>query len=175
MLLQDGETIIRSPLPGDADQLAVLRSSPALLQSLRGRLFPNSLEGPERLLRTQNEGEFPTRLVWTVAKLGGQKEDGVGQVELSRIDWISRTCWFGVWIGPSFQGQGHGYRATRLVCRTALETYGLRQIRLEVLETNKSAIAIYRKLGFEVEGVMSNAATVNRVNENLLIFRLGEP
>jgi RimJ/RimL family protein N-acetyltransferase len=78
----------------------------------------------------------------------------VGQVSLYNIAWAEKRAEFGrLLIGDSeAQGQGLARRATQLLLTTAFNQLGLNDIYLEVFKDNASAVAIYRKCGFQPMG-----------------------
>ena len=77
----------------------------------------------------------------------------------------------GVALLPPLRGQGVG---RRLIARTleAAHAYGLTRIELTVRENNRNAIALYRKFGFEIEGLRRNALKIDGRYENLVIMAL---
>lgn len=74
----------------------------------------------------------------------------VGQVAIYNIDWAAGRAEFGrLMLGdPAAAGQGIAKDATQLIVDEALASWGLREIYLQVIETNVRAIAIYRACGF---------------------------
>jgi ribosomal protein S18 acetylase RimI-like enzyme len=75
----------------------------------------------------------------------------------------------GVALLPEFRGQGLGGRLMRQALDAA-QTYGLHRIELTVRENNANAIALYRKLGFETEGLLRDAIKVDGVYENVVLM-----
>lgn len=62
--------------------------------------------------------------------------------------------------GPRVFGKGYGTEATRLVRDFAFGELGLHRLALEVNSFNAAAIAVYRKVGFLLEGVRRDAIRV---------------
>ena len=86
----------------------------------------------------------------------------IGAVYLLSIDWVSRSSEFAIWIGEkSSQGQGAGLFATREALRHAFLDLNLNRIYLTVLEDNARALALYKKVGFKVEGALRQAVFKN--------------
>ena len=72
---------------------------------------------------------------------------------------------------PEFRGQGLGGRLIRQTLDAA-RTFGLHRVELTVRQDNRSAIALYRKIGFEIEGLMRDAIKVDDVCENVVLMAL---
>jgi ribosomal protein S18 acetylase RimI-like enzyme len=73
----------------------------------------------------------------------------------------------GMGLLPQFRGQGIGRRLMQRTIGAALE-FGLTRIELTVRETNLNAIALYKKFGFETEGLQRRAVRIDGRYENLL-------
>ena len=73
----------------------------------------------------------------------------------------------GMGLLPPFRGRGLGTRLMTTVLAAARRAR-LRRVELTVRETNTSAIALYAKMGFEVEGRFRDAVEVEGVYENVL-------
>jgi len=52
----------------------------------------------------------------------------------------------------------------------AARTIGLQRVELSVRENNRNAIALYEKVGFEIEGVQRNAVFVDGTYENIILM-----
>lgn len=78
----------------------------------------------------------------------------IGTVYIRDIDYAYKNGEFGIYIGEeSSRGCGYGQAAMELICHYAFQTLKLHKIFLRVLETNKTAIALYEKCGFQKEGL----------------------
>ncbi|MCE3200694.1 GNAT family N-acetyltransferase [Paenibacillus sonchi] len=62
---------------------------------------------------------------------------------------------FGIGVLQEYWGLGIGSHMLSAAIAWA-EACGLRKLTLNVLETNRNAIALYRKLGFTEEGLLKN-------------------
>jgi ribosomal protein S18 acetylase RimI-like enzyme len=74
---------------------------------------------------------------------------------------------FGVGLLPQFRGQGLGTRLTKAALGAA-RAFGLHRVELTVREHNTGAMELYRKAGFEIEGVQRDAVLVDGVYENVV-------
>ena len=88
----------------------------------------------------------------------GRDHGLIGIVRLMFIDWISSNAELGIYLGDrGCRRKGFGKEATRLVLDYAFETLNLKRVYLRVLKTNRSAINLYRSVGFKREGVLRKA------------------
>ena len=77
----------------------------------------------------------------------------------------------GVGLLPEFRGQGIGRRLMQRTIDAAF-AFGLTRIELTVREANVNAIALYKSLGFEIEGLHRNAVCIEGRYENLYSMAL---
>jgi ribosomal protein S18 acetylase RimI-like enzyme len=75
----------------------------------------------------------------------------------------------GMGLLPQFRRQGLGRRLMERSLAAA-RTFGLHRVELTVRENNENAIALYKKVGFEIEGVQRNAILVDGTYENLILM-----
>ncbi|MBA2399582.1 MAG: GNAT family N-acetyltransferase [Bradyrhizobium sp.] len=77
----------------------------------------------------------------------------------------------GMGLLPQFRRRGIG---KRLIAQAlgAAQAFGLQRVELTVRENNVNAIALYKKVGFEIEGVQREAILVDGVHENLILMGL---
>lgn len=73
-------------------------------------------------------------------------------MELVEIDYIHRKAEFQIIVAPGYQGGGIATEATRRALNYAFSVLNMHKIYLLVSTDNRSAIHIYEKLGFVVEG-----------------------
>jgi RimJ/RimL family protein N-acetyltransferase len=93
----------------------------------------------------------------------------VGQVSLYDIDWNAGAAEFGrLLVGePLAKRKGYAKDATRLILKYGFETLGLKNIMLEVKDSNEAAISIYRTIGF-TETSKKNGLIVMTISETTL-------
>jgi RimJ/RimL family protein N-acetyltransferase len=137
----------------------------------RGALWSDAPFGTreaQRWLRAVSDGYDTTRLTLAVELRASGRL--VGLTNLTRIDRRSRTAYFGVVIGEKdCWGQGIAHETLQLILKRASKL-GLRKILLEVASDNPRAIALYRRAGFEVEGVLRRQLPRGRTFVDILIM-----
>jgi ribosomal protein S18 acetylase RimI-like enzyme len=77
----------------------------------------------------------------------------------------------GVGLLPDFRGKGIGRKLMGQTIDAAF-AFGLTRIELTVREENVNAIALYKSLGFEIEGLHRNAVCIEGQYENLYSMAL---
>jgi ribosomal protein S18 acetylase RimI-like enzyme len=77
----------------------------------------------------------------------------------------------GIGLLPEFRGKGIGRKLMRRTIGAAFP-FGLTRIELTVRENNVNAIALYKSLGFEIEGLHRNAVCIEGQYENLYSMAL---
>jgi ribosomal protein S18 acetylase RimI-like enzyme len=77
----------------------------------------------------------------------------------------------GIGILKDFRGKGLGRKLMTETIAKA-QRQGLTRIELTVRENNDNAIALYKKLGFETEGLKKRAARIDGVYENIYLMAL---
>ena len=77
----------------------------------------------------------------------------------------------GIAVLAEYRGQGVGQALLHAALNKAKEI-GLTRIELTVREKNESAIALYKKFGFEIEGLHRNAVQIEAVYENHISMAL---
>lgn len=78
----------------------------------------------------------------------------IGVAEIEDINWHHSNAWLSISLGKAFWNQGLGIEALRLLVRYAFQELNLHRLQLTVFEYNERAQAVYRKVGFCLEGRM---------------------
>ena len=102
-----------------------------------------------------------------VAVIDGQIAGWCDVIPNSRRAVQAHCGTLGMGLLPPFRGQGIGRKLMQRTLGAALE-FGLTRIELTVRETNVNAIALYRKFGFEAEGLHRRAVRIDGRYENLI-------
>jgi RimJ/RimL family protein N-acetyltransferase len=137
---------LRAWEPEDHEVAVRLFNDPDVLDGLTA-VWPST---PEQQEAWFEEGRRRGDLLFAVEAI----EDGslVGAVSIGRIDPASRSGTLGMFVGKPSWGRGFGTEALRLACRFAFRSANLARIELNVLTENDRALAVYRKVGFAIEG-----------------------
>jgi len=81
------------------------------------------------------------------------EQDLIGYVELDGILWPHGVSGFSIAIGDRANwGQGYGYEAARLALAFAFDELNLYRVTATIFSYNERSIALFEKLGFQLEG-----------------------
>ena len=95
----------------------------------------------------------------------------IGACCLVGIDWIGRLAEFRIRIGErGAWGQGLGAEASRLLMRYGFMDLNLERIWLRVFASNRRAIRMYERLGFQAEGKLRRSALVQGLAEDVVLM-----
>ncbi len=143
---------IRSAAEQDAAELSGLRwqidGETENLERLQGEEFID-VEGFTGMIRADTEA---SRNLFLVAEVQGRLI-GFARCQGNSLSRNAHKVEFGICILQEFWGYGIGYNLLQQATSWA-DANGVVKISLTVLETNGPAISLYRKFGFETEGVL---------------------
>jgi RimJ/RimL family protein N-acetyltransferase len=151
--IKSGDKIlVRSALQTEADQILRLAKSvieEEIYQLTSSSEFKMTTEDEEKWIRSHLEN--PQHLL-LVAILNDQI---VGMLDFSngRRQRIAHTGEFGMSVAKRFREKGIGSCLLSALIEWAKSTMTIEKINLCVHSNNERAIALYRKMGFEIEGV----------------------
>ena len=83
-------------------------------------------------------------------------DDYLGTVSLKNIDYENNNAEYAISFIKEAQGTGAAVFATKEILNKAFSELKLEKVYLNVLSTNKRAIAFYKKMGFKEEGIFKN-------------------
>lgn len=97
----------------------------------------------------------------------------IGTIGLSSIDKINSRAEYGITIGEiEYMGKGYAKEASQLILKYAFEEINLNKVFLKVFEDNTRAIGMYKKLGFNVDGVLRQDVFKDGIFRNVIEMSL---
>ncbi len=145
----------------DLEKVVEWFNDPEYLGNLMiGMITPRSLDQSqhwyERHLNEEHNWFSPSDPDFSIRTLGNDKL--IGFFALNDVDWKNLNCWVAIGIGDrSYWSKGYGTDAMRVGLRYAFAEMGLNRVQLMVFAFNERAIASYKKVGFQVEGIRREA------------------
>ncbi|MDM5433648.1 GNAT family N-acetyltransferase [Bacillus hominis] len=145
---------IRSAAETDAEQLSEIRiqidGETENMDREAGEGLIDKI-GFQKIIKTDSE---EMKNLFLVAEVHNRIV-GFSRCEGSDLKRLSHKVDFGICILKEFWGYGIG-KNLLLQSISWSEENDVKKISLQVLETNEKAIQLYKKLGFEVEGILKN-------------------
>ncbi|QQE77070.1 GNAT family N-acetyltransferase [Alicyclobacillus sp. SO9] len=97
----------------------------------------------------------------------------IGEVSYRDMDVVKGTCVLGIMIGDkAYWGKGYGTEAVRAMCSFLFQRFQLRRIQLDTWVGNERAIRSYKKVGFQIEGVLRKSTLVKGVPTDEVVMGL---
>lgn len=126
-------------------------NDPEVTLYLETGLFPTTHEDLEQYYRSVVQN--PQNIM--LAIIDRETNKHIGNVKLGSINWLHRFAEFGIMIGDkSFWGRQYGTEVVGLTLQYGFMKLNLHKITLGVHATHVSAVALYRKFGFKLEGTL---------------------
>jgi len=145
------EITIRTADPSDAEAILKCYTAPlAARNTLQIRY--RSLESVREQLTKSGEGDH-----LLVAEIEGEVVGVIGLHTSSRPR-VNHKAEVGMMVRDDWKGKGVGAALMQAVIELADKWLNLTRIELTVFTDNESAIALYRKFGFEIEGTLRKYA-----------------
>jgi len=124
-------------------------NDPVTTHYLESGTFPMSYEGLENFY-TEVTGS-QNQVILAIAD--SESNEHIGNVKLAPISWVHRRATFGILIGnEQYRNRGVGTEVTHLILNYAFYKLNLQRIDLGVYANNESAIKMYERVGFKIEG-----------------------
>lgn len=155
----------------DADLIAKWKSDPELSEILMSVFQQTTTEQAVHWI-TKNSSDPNQRLNGIYLKRD-TTEELIGITRLMFIDFESKNAEFGIYIGENAaRGHGVGQQALNLTLKQGFMDLGLEKIYLRVSEKNISAVKVYEKAGFCVEGILKEHYFSKGAFENIIFMAL---
>ena len=144
--------MIRTATPADAEALSRLRVQIDGETEFLDREPGEGIRDADAFRRIIEEDSAADNHLFIVAEVNGCPV-GYARCEGSPLRRLRHQTEFGICLLQAYCGCGIGYSLLHTVVSWA-DSHGIRKILLKVLETNAGAIRLYRKFGFEQEGLL---------------------
>ncbi|KAI0059547.1 acyl-CoA N-acyltransferase [Artomyces pyxidatus] len=164
-MFDTGRTILRPYKESDVKLLLDLWND----AESQGAIFIFAYPGPVR-------EEFAKEMVEKMTKnssffaLAFDKETDafVGQVSLMTMSARNRGGNLGIALTKEWRGKGIGTEIVQWMTAYGFKELGLHRVSLGLVESNVRALAVYKKIGYKIEGRAREACWLNGKWENLV-------
>ena len=128
-------------------------NDPEVNQYLFVGMFPTTLEKLESYY--QQMATCPNNII--LAIVIKKTDEYIGNIALNNINWVNRNVDMGIMIGNKKSwGHGYGTEAVSLIVDYCFQKLNLHKVGLSIHASNKSAIKVYRRVGFVEEGILKD-------------------
>ena len=166
--LQGEKVILRRPLLKDSPHYFRWINDQELV-ALNGQYKPVSQAAHDQWFNAI--GTYRDRVEFSI--LARESCECIGSLSLRNIDRKNRNALLQIRVGERrYWGAGYGTEAVRLLVGYAFDTLDLNRVGLHVFCDNPRAIAAYKKVGFQEEGVLREAAFVDGAPKDLVVMGL---
>lgn len=166
---------IRHPLQNDAkDFFELIESNRKRLESF----FAGTVSRTKTLLDTEiYTAEIITkidkRIYFPFLVIDNNNQKIAAFVDVKNIDWNIPKAELGCFADSHYEGKGVASKAMKMVIQVLFEEMGFNKLFLRTHQSNKAAISLAEKSGFEVEGILrSDYKTTNGELVDLIYYGL---
>lgn len=149
--LEGKQILVRACRFDDASQMATLHSTDSVMEGTFATPFQSDREWRMRLAANDSN-------VRALAAIAEGRLVGSAALFQQPSPRVAHVAGFGMSVHPDFQGRGVGDALMTAILDLADRWLGVRRVQLEVYSDNLRAQSLYRKHGFEPEGVQRLAA-----------------
>ena len=143
-------------------------NDPDVIRFMRHRAFPTSIESLESFVTSQ---KWPNDLL--LAIVDKKTDTHIGNIGISSIDWVNRKAELGMVLGDrSFWNKGYMSEAFNLVIEHAFSRMNLHKLYAGTEKDNKSAVALFKKTGWVIEGDLKDETFRDKKYINILRFAI---
>ena len=167
-----GKKIILRPLKiEDLEKTHEWRNNLELIKLTQGVRFPKTMEMDRDWFNQALNDKSNRNIYFGIDEI--ETGDFIGIIQLNNIDYISGTANWGFMIGETInQSKGIGTEFSTLILNYTFNNLNLRKITSYVVENNSISIRLFRKLGFNEEGILRKHYFVEGEYRDILILSL---
>lgn len=167
-----GERIILRPLKTeDLEKTHQWRNNLELIKLTQGIRFPKTLEMDKDWFENALNDKSNRNIYFGVDEI--ETNEYIGIIQLNNIDYISGTASWGFMIGETKnQSKGIGTEFSSLIFNYVFNYLNLRKITSYIVGNNAVSIKLFKKMGFNEEGILRNHYFVNGEYHDVIIMSL---
>jgi ribosomal-protein-alanine N-acetyltransferase len=126
-------------------------NDPAVVEYTDGIFYKHSMESMINFVALQNA---KSNAVFLSIRIKDNNKH-IGNIKIDQIHPYHKAGEYGIMMGDKTElGKGYGFEASVMIINYCFDEVGLGKISLTVADANKTALALYQKLGFQIEGVL---------------------
>ncbi|HOO96575.1 MAG TPA: GNAT family N-acetyltransferase [Caldisericia bacterium] len=144
------KTKLRALEVADSERIALWRNDESIQSMLIGWHWPVSVENEAKWIESSRDDKLNKRFA-IIADDGNH----IGNIGIYGIDWVSRQCGFGLFIGDAkYRGKGYANDASKVLLDFVFSELGMNRVWVYVLVSNEPSKKHFERLGFSAEGIL---------------------
>ncbi|ARU96223.1 GNAT family N-acetyltransferase [Tatumella citrea] len=161
--------VIRSAESSDAEAFQRLSSLPQIQENTLGMPYPSLEHWQKHLAGNGIDG------CWHFTAMAEDQVAGILTIENPQHPRLRHKTTFGLFVDPALAGKSIGSALMEFCLSYSFDWLAARKIELEVFPDNEAAIALYKKFGFEPEGLRKASALRKGQFADVLLMGLSAP
>lgn len=158
IVLKCNNLLLRRPTQDDVEELVELKNNKAASRLLGGNTPTYTQESISRWIDFHNNNLEEVLLVI----YDEIRSKLIGHVGLYKIDRVAMKTEFGILLADDdSRGKGYGTICTKTMVDYAFDVLGMHKVYAQVLSENKASKAMFRKCGFQIDGVFRDDVLKN--------------
>lgn len=158
IVLKCNNLLLRRPTQDDVEELVELKNNKAASRLLGGNTPIYTQESISRWIDFHNNNLEEVLLVI----YDEIRSKLIGHVGLYKIDRVAMKTEFGILLADDdSRGKGYGTICTKTMVDYAFDVLGMHKVYAQVLSDNKASKAMFRKCGFQIDGVFRDDVLKN--------------
>lgn len=171
MKLETNQIRLRPFVRADRDVTLGWRNTPQVRDAAMGYRYPVNDVMEDRWFDRVLDGNDKSKVYFAIETVA--ETDLIGFSSLTDIDYVSSHAQFGIMLGDtSHHNKGFGTDTLNLTLGYAFQSLNLRRIYLFVRSGNEAAVKLFKKAGFEEEGVLKKHFFVDGEYDDVLVMAL---
>lgn len=148
---------LRAIKPGDEEMIARIENHPDPRSTLFSAIPTTVQQQKDIIDGLLND---PNTIIFTICRK--EDDERIGKTALFRIDWVGGMAIYYIGIADKINwSRGYGSETTTLMVDYSFNTLNLHRIQLHVAVENETAVKVYKKTGFKIEGTLREAMYYN--------------
>lgn len=135
---------------------------------IRNGMFNNDvIELHDHLHFIKTLGKDNKNFYWIVKT---HKDEYIGVIYINNLSNKHNHAYLGIYTNPKSKLKGNGSKLLDILTKKIFEEANLHTLKLEVIDDNKRAIGLYKKFGFETDGILKEFVFKNGQWKDVIIM-----
>jgi len=167
-LIETRRMVLRELILEDAIQILKMRSSKKVNQHIARPEMDSEEKAKSLVTRCHEMFQNKAGIPWAGVIKGSNEL--IGTCGFNMLDWDNRRAEIGGELSPDFWGKNIAFEAVEAIIKFGFENLELHAIEAKMLASNRSALYVLQKLGFEKEAHFKERVYFNNTYHDLVVY-----